>query len=226
MRFFNFLTSKIKNILDRPTSTNFIGFDKYKKSGAYHWNELRTNSEYRSLIEFVAEYIKPNDIVLDIGCGDGAYLGYISNSIKFGYGVDAETQAAKLANNKFKENHILNCKAYNLSIGQSKKFFSSNLKKFDLVWTVDVIEHLPNPGELLEFITLVLKKNKYAIIGTPLLVRDDLISKYHIKEYTILEMREIIEPFLKINHEKIMPHTRKDGVTYEQGYYFAVCTLK
>jgi 2-polyprenyl-3-methyl-5-hydroxy-6-metoxy-1,4-benzoquinol methylase len=222
------LPSKIKSLLKRLINNdeNFIGFDKYRKSGAYHWSELKENREYRALIDFVARYMKLSDTVLDIGCGDGAYLGHISKLVKYGWGVDAESHAVKLANDKFRENHIVNCKAHNLTIEQSKKFFLNNSQKFDLIWSADVIEHLPNPNELLELISLVLKKDKYAIIGTPLFINKKLISKYHVKEYTVLEMRQIVEPYLKIQHEEIMPQTRKDGVTYDQGYYFAVCTLK
>jgi len=228
LRFYYILFSKLKNILNRHANSdsNFIGFDKYRKSGAYHWKELVTNREYRSLIDFVAKYLKLNDTVLDIGCGDGAYLGHISNLVKFGFGVDAESHAVKLANAKFKENNISNCKAYNLSIEQSKKFFVNNSQKFDLIWSADVIEHLPNPSKLLELVVLVLKKNKYAIIGTPLFINKKLVSKYHVKEYTVLEMRQIIKPYLNIKHEEILPQTRKDGVRYDQGYYFAVCTHK
>jgi len=64
LRFYYFLASNIKNILNRliNNDANFIGFDKYRKSGAYHWNELKTNQEYRSLIDFVAKYMKSDNI--------------------------------------------------------------------------------------------------------------------------------------------------------------------
>lgn len=45
---------KIKKIIRKLKQTNdnnFIGFDKYAKKGAYHWEELANNEYYRAKVE-------------------------------------------------------------------------------------------------------------------------------------------------------------------------------
>ncbi len=47
------IPARIKRLLTkRPdvesvSDPNFIGFDKYRDHGAYHWKELQKNQEYR-----------------------------------------------------------------------------------------------------------------------------------------------------------------------------------
>lgn len=216
---------KIKRLLGIGQTENFIGFDKYRKRGAYHWEEVVNNVGYRSLIEAISQYIEPNDVALDIGCGDGAYLGFVAHKLHEGWGIDAEATATELAARKFKERQIANCYVRNLRIDQAKIFFDSTGKKFDLVWSADVIEHLPRPEELVELAVQVLKPQGRALIGTPLFISEELMSPYHVKEYTRDEISSIISPYLDIEEEIILPHARKDGRTYELGYYFAVCRL-
>ena len=200
---------------------NFIGFDKYRKRGAYHWQEIVDNPDYRALIDTISGFLAPEQTVLDIGCGDGAYLGAVAGKIKAGWGIDAEAVAIKLAREKFYERGITNCRVENLRIDQAKKFFAHNGQRFDLIWSADVIEHLPRPGELLELILQVLKPAKLCLMGTPLYISDELVSPYHVKEYTREEIRAILNSCLDIRQEIILPHMRKDGKTYSEGYYLA-----
>ena len=217
-----FLKKIIKHVF-KTKRNNFIGFDKYRKKGAYHWDEVESNSDYRSLIEKIKCFIDQGSVVLDVGCGDGAYLGYLSSSIGQGFGVDADSTAVKLANSKFDERGIENCKAECLTIGEAKETFEKTGDKFDVVYSADVIEHLPDPAELLSLAVSVIKKDGLVIIGTPLYISDELISPYHVKEFSKQEMRSMIEPFLIIIEEAVMPLKRKDKKIYQEGYYFAIC---
>lgn len=201
---------------------NFIGFDKYRKRGAYHWGELETNRDYRALIDAIAQYLRPEHTVLDIGCGDGAYMGAVASRVKAAVGVDAEPVAAKLANEQFRARSIENCEAHHLRIDQAKRRFAATGQRFDVVWSADVLEHLPRPQELLELAVQVVKPGGLCIIGTPLFISDALVSPYHVKEYTKSELRALFAPWLRIEKEIILAQNRKDGRTYNEAYYLAV----
>lgn len=211
----------LKKIFGKRDS-NFIGFDKYKKKGAYHWQEIEKNVEYRSLIQVVEKYLKPTHEVLDIGCGDGAYLGFISGKIKSGEGVDADKTAAQLASEMFRKKSINNCTAQNLTIKEARAHFMQNSKKFDIIWSMDVIEHLPDPNELIDTMLDLLKENGSALIGTPLFITEELKSPYHVKEFSRSEISGMLTKRAILVDEIVLPHTRKDKTTYTEGYYIGL----
>jgi len=214
----------LKNLLKlRDNDSNFIGFDKYRKKGAYHWQEINTNPDYRSLIELVSQRLAPGMSVLDIGCGDGAYMGYVASRVAQATGIDADSEAVRLANREFKQRGIGNCTAKNLTIGQAVQEFRSRGQEFDLIWSMDVIEHLPDPLELIHAAIGLVAEKGIVLIGTPLFITQELVSPYHVKEYSLDEIRQIVKSVAPISSETILPFRRKDNRIYEQGYY--VCTI-
>jgi 2-polyprenyl-3-methyl-5-hydroxy-6-metoxy-1,4-benzoquinol methylase len=220
------MLSKLAGLFRWKRPVNFIGFDKYRLRGAYHWREVESNQDYRRLIEVISGYLKPTDTVLDIGCGDGAYLGFVAGRIQAGWGIDAEEVAIELARAKFKEKGISNCHVQNMLIEEAKHWLESNGQKFDVVWSADVIEHLPRPEELLELAVLATKPQTNVIIGTPLYIRDDLVSPYHIREYTRQQIEALLDRFFVVEESIILPQTRKDGKEYVQSYYLGVCSTQ
>lgn len=206
-----------------PTGLNFVGFDKYRKAGAYHWREVRVNPEYRALMEAVGDHIRASDVVLDIGCGDGAYLGNLSKRFTRGVGLDAEGAAIRLARAKFAEHGITNCEANHWQIGEALAFFEASPMRFDVVWSADVIEHLPDPAELLRLAMETLADDGVFVLGTPLFINKALVSPYHVKEFTLTEIRDLVASHFAIEREQLLPQTRRDGVVYADSYYLATC---
>ncbi|MDM3850580.1 MAG: methyltransferase domain-containing protein [Aphanizomenon gracile PMC627.10] len=208
----------------KKVDSNFIGFDKYRKKGAFHWKELETNSDYRAKVEIIKEYVSPEDTCLDLGCGDGAYAGEVARTCKKVVGVDADQVAIKLAIKKTREYKIKNCEFTNKSIGNFVHAFNHN--KFDVIYSMDVIEHLPDPIELIKVSEKLLGTEGTILIGTPLFISDELISPYHVKEFTIQEIRGLISQYLSIEEEKVLPLLRKDGKVHQEGFYIAVAKRK
>jgi len=91
---------------------------------------------------------------------------------------------------------------------------------------MDVLEHLPDPSELPRVASQLVASTGIIIIGTPLFIRPDLVSQYHVKEYSESELREILSPYLEIREEKITPLRRLDGEMHDRGFYIAVCSPK
>ena len=98
--------------------------------------------------------IKPNDKLLDVGCGRGEMLNAFS---EFGidcYGVDGAFSAAKT-----------NTKIELLDI--SKETFTYEDNFFDVIFLKSVIEHILDPSFMLSEIHRILKPDGMFIVLTP-----------------------------------------------------------
>ena len=61
-----------------------------KPMKTYHAN-LSETARMRSDFALIAKWVKPGSKVLDLGCGDGALLGYLRDTLDvFGYGVEKD----------------------------------------------------------------------------------------------------------------------------------------
>ena len=103
----------------------------------------------------VKKYISPNAVVLDVGCGQSAFLlNSIKNLIAKGYGFDKKI-------NDFRQDNLEIC--------------NSNLEKeidlpdntADLVAMLAVLEHLRHPEQILAECYRTLKTGGRMIITTP-----------------------------------------------------------
>lgn len=163
----------------------------------FYWTKERL--EHKSLnaqyyvYNFCKELIKKTNInsILDIGCGNAVKtMKMLYPLCKNIYGID--------------EQKIINLirKIYGLST-----FYSDNLdkptfnlkNKFDLILCADVIEHLQNPDNLINYIKKYSHQNTYIIISTP--ERDILRginnikspNKSHIREWNSTEFKKYIK---------------------------------
>lgn len=106
----------------------------------------------------VKTYLKNNDSVLDIGCGNGGFLQSLKN---FGdyklFGSELSEDSAKRAlRNKDIEMHIGELK--------DESFENGSL---DLITLFHVFEHLSQPKSTLSFIQKKLKANGYVVMSFP-----------------------------------------------------------
>lgn len=107
------------------------------------------------------QYFEKNDIILDIGCGEGAFLNLLRKEGFKGIGVDVDPCVLKIA------------RKYGLEVIQSDIFHflddNNNQNKFNGVMLGDVIEHF-DPffcQILLKKIIKILKNSGKLIITTP-----------------------------------------------------------
>lgn len=138
-------------------------------------------------------------------------------------GVDAEAEAIRLAAQEFKRRGIVNCQAMNLRIDQAREHFHAHPMHFDLVWSMDVIEHLPDPVELLRLASEVPAPGGSFVLGTPLFIRPELVSPYHVREFCLAELRSLLSPHFSVERETLLAQTRSDGRLYPDSYYVAHC---
>ena len=203
---------------------NFIGFDKYARFGAYHWNELANSPDYAAKVSAVLGFIGPGDTCVDLGCGDGAVIGAVAPACQTVVGVDADFDAVRLARQMLAESGRTNVQCLQLPIGRATRQALGLPNGADVVYSLDVIEHLPDPDELLRVASDLVATSGTVIIGTPLFLGDDLVSPYHVREFGRDEIAYLLRQRFDLDKELILPMRRLDGVTHQDGFFVGICS--
>lgn len=203
---------------------NFLRFDKYKRLGAYHWEN--PNLYYRAQQDTIRELVPEGSVCVDLGCGDAAYFKVLSRTARKLIGIDGDSDAIFVARKKLKENNIRNAICYNM-------YFSSVNRKSiklpdgaDFVFSMDTIEHLPDPKELLRVCFEIVSPTGTVVIGTPLFIRDEVVSRYHVKEFTFEQLSSICEKRFSVRDVRFLPLKRKDGNVYQNNYCVVILKPK
>jgi ubiquinone/menaquinone biosynthesis C-methylase UbiE len=106
------------------------------------------------------ELINLNDNILDIGCGTGGVLAYLSNinssNTKNFFGIDISEIAINKGLQEY--NEIDNIKLYQGDATDIKNF---NKNYFDLVYSLDFFEHIPKNLELKVLNEMIRLSKKY-----------------------------------------------------------------
>ena len=164
--FYNTFLKRFKNRLPKGVRTNTVSQDsalkeKTLKSFGFQWNRFsKIIPEFRANFLNYIKPIKPsffrNKLVLDAGCGFGRHTYY---SAEFGaevVGMDLSNAVDAAYKNlrKFPKAHVVQGDIYNLP-------FRS---RFDFIFSIGVIHHLPDPEK--GYLSLV----KFAKKGTPIFI--------------------------------------------------------
>ena len=154
---------------------------------------------------------KKNLDILDIGCGPGNMINYLSFN-KY-YGFDTDKKYIKYAKNKYK-----NCNFF------CEKFTKTSLKKIsrvDVVILFGILHHISDDEilKLIDILKLSLKKDSQIITLDPIYVKNqNKIAKFLIdndrgafvrtlKGYINLFKKKKIAYSYKIYNQKIVPYT-------------------
>jgi len=147
-----------------PWAVGFITFinknmteDKSEESLIRRKRENYRNQ--RQVIELLKKFVnkrKPN-LSLEVGCGDGYFSEMVSNLSKKIAAVDVNKRIA---------DSVLREKNVTFKIADGRKLpFKGNT--FDLVFSVDVVEHIDEDQQFINESLRVLKKNGLLILVTP-----------------------------------------------------------
>lgn len=153
----------------------------------------RTRGNVWPEISFLFEDIKPEDKILDLGCGNGRYYSLLKNAQYTG--IDNSESLVNLARRKHPEANFQIQDALNLN-------FKDNA--FDKIYSIAVLHHIPSCEFRLKFLSeakRVLKPNGRIILT---------VWKFHQKKeillllkYTVLKLlgfskldfKDILEPW-------------------------------
>jgi 2-polyprenyl-3-methyl-5-hydroxy-6-metoxy-1,4-benzoquinol methylase len=98
--------------------------------------------------------------VLDLGCGNGSLSHAIAERGYEVVGIEESEQGVSIARNNFPNCHFIQASIYDLPYAELRD-------SFDVVVSVEVIEHLFYPKELVKAAKQCLKSNGQLIITTP-----------------------------------------------------------
>jgi 2-polyprenyl-3-methyl-5-hydroxy-6-metoxy-1,4-benzoquinol methylase len=139
--------------------------------------------------------IKKTDAVLDIGCGIGDYTHAVYTKYsKDIVGVDHDIESAQ---KKYKDEHFMKY--------DCNKLMPFKNGQFDVIISVNVIEHLLNPKQFMEECSRILKKNgKIALVTANLnfFLHNYFFDKTHLYEWSMDDFRSFVEKYIKIDELK------------------------
>lgn len=205
-----------------PVDPNFTGFDKYRHDGAYHWRHLDERPEYRRKVDLVVDILDDGSAVLDLGCGDAAYASVVAKHASEVVGVDADPDAVALGRKELRRAGIMNVRCFHLPFGRLDLAAVDRPEPFDLVYSMDVIEHLPDPSELLRVAVACARRGARIVIGTPAYLGDDLVSPYHVREFRPDELWDLLEEHLVLDQRLLLTDRRSDGVVHDDAFLVGI----
>jgi len=175
----------------------YIGENSEKKHYDKHHNNLESLGYvqmFDDLIdEFVEPYIKTISNALDFGCGEGEVLPILL------------------------ERRNISCDRYDLFYFPKKVYED---KKYDLIISTEVFEHLINPIEILKKLLLHINKDGYLILMSAFHPSDDekFLKWWYIRDITHIGFFNI-STFEYIANElnlKILGHNNKNIIIFNK----------
>lgn len=141
-----------------------IDLTSYKNDNYYHnMTEVMNQIKRIKIVKkFFSRSLKPNSKILDMGCGHGSDIIHLSQefgslAMRF-VGIDISRKTIM----KLKEMRVKNCEFF---VGDAENL---DLKeKFDIVLSLEVVEHLENFDGYLESIRKHLNPGGVLILSTP-----------------------------------------------------------
>lgn len=150
----------------------------------------------RALVERVHELAPAS--MLDVGCGDGRFLGLVGPSVPKRTGCDLSEAAIRFA------------RAFHPDVSFLAADAGSLGDQFDLVTSIEVLEHVPDEGVGGFLRTLAARSKGHVLLSVPTTVVP--LNKKHHRHYDLaLLQRQVAEsgaPLVLEHHEYIYRQSR------------------
>ncbi len=174
-------------------------FAKYQQRGAYHWRaferspvrlDLFTRSRYQAVLD--AASVKDGEIVVDLGCGDGALTGMLAKVNQSGrtIGVEPEPVGRGLAQQETTRRGI---RAEFIENSSALDDRSANL-----VVSAEVIEHVSAPDEMVQEIKRILRIGGRVVMTTPVRLTEEPYDHEHVREFYPSEFAALMHPHFEV----------------------------
>jgi len=190
------------------TKEEALQFQKWMYNIGY--SSLDDWTEYQRFIRlervrWIHEHLKPDDVVLDVGCGEGFIARRIIEQVKEVVGIDISEEGirrAKRVNNHHRIKYLV----------QSFEDFNSD-RKFDVILMYELLEHIYDAESANRKATDLLKENGLLAISTP--NRDRLSNRLWRFVYKVLKNECPVfmtgEHICEYNSKEIYNMLRKNG---------------
>lgn len=174
---------------------------------------LRHFERYYECIKFLRR-TGLNELWLDCACGSGYGTNLLSNFAQHVIGYDINKDSIEYAQKTYK---TPDCTFVD-------ELSAVNDRKFDVIFSIETIEHMPfNKGkEFLITLKTLLKKDGDLVITTPIVPETNHkpSNKFHYLEYSNDDFTELLnEVGFEVQHSYFIKTKFTDGETKNQGYY-------
>lgn len=147
----------VKLLLKIHTLTyNFLGTFAIAAEGGLHPKHRLMNYH-----KFFVDNVSEDDIVLDIGCGNGALTFDIAKKAKYVYGIDINPQNIETARAKYGADNV----TYIIGDATNYEFNS----RFDVIVLSNLLEHIENR---IDFLNRIKHLTNNFLIRVPMINRD------------------------------------------------------
>ncbi len=183
---------------------NYI-HSKISKFSVKFENGLHPKHRLTKYHQFFLDNVSRNDLVLDIGCGNGYNTHKISEKALSVVGIDIDKENIILARKRFFRSNIEYIQ------GDATEYLFD--KKFNVIILSNVLEHI---NDRISFLKKIKQLSNKFLIRVPIMNRDWLVlykkefkieyrlDKTHYIEYTIEDLTtEIKKAGLKINNYSV-----------------------
>lgn len=152
-----------------------------------YWGDMqRLGPVHRHIREDIVRRVTSLDVhsILDVGCGSGANLAALATLGKYELsGVDVSTEGIELARKAVPSAHLLQVLDVERSVLP---------EKFDLVMSIQVIEHIVDDVAALR--NMAAMSRRYVFISTLAgRMRSSEVLTGHVRNYTAVELKRKLE---------------------------------
>ncbi len=175
--------------------------------------------------EFAKGKISKNDLVLEVGCGEGYGTKLLSKKSAKIIGLDVDKDIIMRASEKYGSK-----KCYFKLYDGIKIPYKDNI--FDAVVSFQVIEHVQDDVNYISEVHRVLKKSGILILTTPnknyrLKPGQKLWNEFHLREYHPHELRNVLKTkFSGVNVWGIRANDKMQQIEYERVLFFGPLNLR
>ena len=159
----------------------------------------------KALINLILRNCKKQGVLLEIACAYGFFLKEAENYFET-YGVDISEYAIDKARKITNKTKLIN--------GNIIDIIPNLKEKFDIIVALDVLEHLPDPKNIIETCYNLLKEDSYFIFRIP------NKSSLYLRYLTMFNDKSIWSGFKDKSHISLYPLDKWKYLLTSQGFKF------
>jgi 2-polyprenyl-3-methyl-5-hydroxy-6-metoxy-1,4-benzoquinol methylase len=127
--------------------------DLYEQLESSEWTHKENKWEFLAALA----HIEKNAKILDVGCGEGAFIQLCKNRETPAAGLELNPLAASIARSKGRD----------VRVERLDDHARSNIAGYDAVTSFQVLEHISNPKDFLSSCAALLRDGGILVIGVP-----------------------------------------------------------